>query len=80
MPEPDIPKDIRIRVYQDKKIRLELMTEFEFEPGKIALLAIPQMPFTIDQDTSIRVVAECEGYKPTELLKKRVSAGAIPPP
>jgi hypothetical protein len=76
-PQPDMSV-LKFEVMQNKKKKAEIYAEFEYEAGKIGLILIPQIPFTIEKATTIRLIASCEGYKPTVLITKKVSEGSIP--
>ena len=78
LPDPDMPHLIKFQVLQNKRLKGELAADFEFEPGKLALIIIPQLPFSIAKNTTVRVVAECAGYQRTTLLKRTITVGEIP--
>lgn len=78
LPDRGMPSRAKLQVLQNKKLRAEIDAEFEFEPGKLAAIILPQLPYVISKDTTVRVVAECEGYSRTTLLKKTISVGEIP--
>lgn len=79
IPEPGMPNDLKIDVFQNKELKASLGAEFQFNVSQLGLAVLQQMPFSIAQNTEIKVVASCEGYKETTLIKKKVSVGPIPP-
>jgi hypothetical protein len=77
VPDPEMSQLLKIQVLQNKKLKGELVGEFEFEPDKVALAIIPQLPFTIAKDTTVRVVAQCEGGRSTTLIAKKIKVGPV---
>lgn len=79
IPDSGMPSSIKLEVFQNKKLRFAATAEFEFEADKIGLVVLPQLPFSLEKNTEVRLVASCEGYKATTLVRKRISVGPIPP-
>lgn len=72
-PDPALPRNIKFQVLQGSKLRAEYEVEFEGEMKKVGLMAIPPVMFTFDKDTNVRVIATCEGYKDSVILRKKVT-------
>lgn len=75
---PDTPKPIKIEVFQDQILKGTLAASFEYELGDTALLVVPQLLFTLDRKTTIRVAASGDGLKRTTLVSKEIDVGPIP--
>jgi hypothetical protein len=69
---------LTFRVFQNKKLRIEVGAQLEFEEGKTGLATLPQVGWLIDKPTTLRVVVSCEGFKPTTVYTKRIRVGEIP--
>ena len=78
IPDADMPRELKFEVFQNKQRIAELIAEFEYEAGKIVLIPIPQLPLDLKEETTMRVVASCEGFRSTTLLSKRILVGHVP--
>lgn len=70
-------KEIKITVFQGRKVLAEAMASFEFEVGKTGVITLPPLPVSFTENTDIRVVATGEGFSQTVLIRKTVEVGEI---
>lgn len=47
-------------------------------PGSVGLIVLPAIRMEFPNETKLRLVASCKGYRKTEILNKSVSKGIIP--
>lgn len=78
-PQADTPQRLNIIISQGRQKRAEVAAEFAFEPSKVGVIVLPQLPLTFSKNGEFRVVITGEGLIPTTVLKKKVSTGKIPP-
>lgn len=74
IPQPDQPSEFEIEVLIDEKLHGKLVGEFgEFELGKSALVAVPQLPITVKENSTVKIVATCPGFKRTTAIEKKIT-------
>jgi hypothetical protein len=77
-PGQDLPTPLIIEIFNGKKRVAKVEAEPEAQATDISVITIPQLPFAIEGDTTISVVATGEGFSRTTLLKKGVRTGQLP--
>lgn len=70
--------DIKFEVLIDGDKRAEVGVEFPADRTELGLVALPQLPLSMEKEGVIRVVASGSRYRKTVLIEKKVSAGPIP--
>ena len=78
IPDRSLGNAMKVQIFHNKKIRFEAAAEFEFEEGRTGLAVLPQMRWSFDKETNVRVVISCEGFKPTTVFTKRIRLGDVP--
>lgn len=77
MPHAKTPKLITIKLKVGRKTKAEVLSHFEFEDGKLALLTLPPLLVEIPKPLDIKIEASGEGYNAVTLFKISVEQGDI---
>lgn len=73
------PNDLDLELFIGKTSKAKIRVfQGQFESGKIGVIIVPQLVLKFDNESHIRIVASCDGYNNTTILKKKVSQGPIP--
>jgi hypothetical protein len=78
VPDAGMPKDLKLDLILGTKTLATADAEFQYEPGKIGVIVLPQAQITVEEETRIRVVASGTGRARTALVDKSICKGDIP--
>lgn len=74
------PEDMMFTLMAGRKTLAKLGLQFKgIEANKTALLTFPQVVVKATKEVDLKLIASCDGFKETTVLRKKIMTGVIPP-